>query len=335
LKVRYGIISVGGWARGVHIPNINQIDNAEITALCSRSEENLKAGLDLCKDSPQTYTDHKKMLQADDVDAVIICSPNCLHASLSIEALEAGKHVLCEKPMALTVADCDRVAEVVEKTGRFYLIGLELRHSHFFNEAKKLIKEGRIGQPRMAWCAHHRGPTSKQRWRGQKDISGGPIFDVGVHYSDLFHFLLESKPAGVFATAVAFDDDGIWDCCEAIITLENGTICNYRQTLISRHNLDTGIYVLGSEGYLNANMSRKQIVVVSTQDPDAQPIVLDLPDKQKVYGFDGSLQQLRSFTDCIFNNTPPPVGPHIGRTATALCAAIEESIATGQCVVID
>ncbi|MEW6356614.1 MAG: Gfo/Idh/MocA family oxidoreductase [Planctomycetota bacterium] len=335
MKVRYAIISVGGWARGVHIPNLNQIANAEIAALCSRSEENLKAGLKLCKNAPKTYSDHRDMLRADDVDAVIVCSPNCLHAALSIEALEAGKHVLCEKPMALTVSDCDRVIETVERTGRLFQIGLELRYSDFFNEARQIIKEGKIGQPRMAWCAHHRGPTSKHKWRGQKEISGGPIFDVGVHYSDLFHFLLDSMPASVYATAAAFDNDGIWDCCEAVVTLANGAICNYRQTLISRHHLDTAIYVLGSEAYLHANMSRKQIVVFSTQDRDAQPVILDRPDKGPVYGFDGSLQQLRSFTDCILMGTPPVVGPEVGRITTSLCVAIEESIATGQHVTIE
>lgn len=327
MRVRFGILSVGWWARDVHIPNLNLMENAEITALCSRNEENLKAGVQLCPKPPATYTDHHAMFAAPDVDAVIVCSPNSLHASVSVEALRSGKHVLCEKPMALTAADCDRVAHAVKATGKLFQVGLELRHSTFFTEAKKLIADGAIGRPRMAWCAHHRGPTSKNKWRGQKDLSGGPIFDVGVHYADLFHFLLQSRPATVSAAAVALDNDGIWDGCEALITLEDGTLCNYRQTLMSRFGLDTGMYVLGDKGYLHANLSARRIVVASTQDRDAQPLVLDLPNKGKVHGFDGSLQQLDAFVQAVQTGVPPSVGIEVGRLTTLLCLGIETSIA--------
>jgi len=334
-KVRYGIISVGGWARGVHIPNLNEIGDAEITALCSRSEENLKAGADLCEGAPATYTDHREMLEAGDVDVAVICSPNHMHAALAIDALEAGKHVLCEKPMGFSVADCDRVIEAVERAGVQFGIGLELRYSRFFNRAKELIHEGRIGQPRMAWSAHHRGPTLKTKWRGKKEISGGPLFDIGIHYSDMLPFLLDANPVQVSAAAAAFDDDGIWDCCEAVITLENGAICNYRQTLMCKTGLDTAVYVLGSEGYLHANMSRRQIVVASTQDADAQPLVLDLPPGGPVHGFDGSLEQLQTFTECVRTGAGPPVGADVGRRTVALCVAMETSIAEHRVVALD
>jgi len=128
-KVRYGIIGIGRWAREVHIPTLNRIDQAEITALSSRNDENLMAGLKVAKGHPKTFKNYHDLLDCPDVDAVIIATPNHTHGEIALRALKKGKHVFCEKPLAITLEECDEIIETTAKTGKVLQVGLELRYA--------------------------------------------------------------------------------------------------------------------------------------------------------------------------------------------------------------
>src|SRR5579872_1941947 len=110
-QVGFGIIGMGDWAREVHIPNLLQLPDARIVALASRSEERLQAGRAAsgAGTNPALYRDYHDLLHDPEVSAVIVCTPNDTHEALSLEVLQAGKHLLCEKPLSFTLEGCKRV----------------------------------------------------------------------------------------------------------------------------------------------------------------------------------------------------------------------------------
>src|SRR6185437_8921399 len=110
--VGIGLIGLGEWARTVHIPNILRVPDARITALATRNSERLQAAANLVPGgAPALYTDYRNLLDDSAVDAVIISTPNNSHEALALEALAAGKHVLCEKPLSFSLEGCTRVRE--------------------------------------------------------------------------------------------------------------------------------------------------------------------------------------------------------------------------------
>ena len=116
---------------------------AEIVALADIDEENLDRTSDMLRDpKPETYTDWKRLVERDDVDAVCISTPQFAHCEMTVSAFQAGKHVYCEKPLALTVADCNAMIEAGERAGRAFMVGQQMRYHQHLNRMSQLITEG-------------------------------------------------------------------------------------------------------------------------------------------------------------------------------------------------
>ena len=152
-RVRLGIIGIGGRA-SAHISALNEIDACEITALCDIDPDHLQNGVDQVKGAkPGTFRDYTKLLEQPNVDAVAIVTPNQLHKEMTIRALEAGKHVLCEKPMGITMEDCDEVVAAAKKSRYLLQYGMQLRHTPTFIKVNELVQGGAIGNIRYAWIS--------------------------------------------------------------------------------------------------------------------------------------------------------------------------------------
>ena len=124
-KVRVGIIGCGGIASGKHMPALSKLKNVEMVAFCDDDEERaLKAAKDYGVDGAKTYKDYRKLLEDKTIDVVHVCTPNKSHADITVDALESGKHVMCEKPMAKTASDAKRMLDAAKKTGKKLTIGL-------------------------------------------------------------------------------------------------------------------------------------------------------------------------------------------------------------------
>ncbi len=166
----------------------------------------------------KAYTDYKSMLKSADLDAVVVAGPNILHARQSIEALNAGKHVLCEKPMATTREDAKSMLEAAEKNGKFLMIGLNQRLMPPHVRAKDILKTGRLGKVLAFRTAfQHPGPEgwsvdAGKSWFFKKgDAIMGVTGDLGVHKADLLRWLLGQEFAevgGILATLEKRDPDG-------------------------------------------------------------------------------------------------------------------------------
>ena len=331
--VRFGIAGVGWWAREVHIPNLNRAGNAAIAALCSRSQENLKAGEALCEGQVMLFRDFDAMLGCEEVDAVVICTPNALHARQAIAALRAGKHVLCEKPMALSRQDALEVTRAVEQTGRVFAIGMELRCADVSVAARAAIEEGRIGVPQMAtgrfwrpWGAMHSG------WRGQPDLSGGVFAELFCHAADLQACLLGEPPASVWASASAVHGPPYWDHAAAAFQYPSGAVGSVNLCLLAwGTGQEYPFEVVGDEGRLVGELITGTLQLWPREADGPEELSPQRPPGGEIHGFPGSLEMVEEFAACVEGRPRHPrAGHEVGLAAVETTLAIEESVHTGR-----
>ncbi len=198
--IRVGIIGVGGIARGIHIPAYTKLDGVEIVAvsdlLLSRAQE---AAQDA---GPQTraYEDYHEMLKKEKLDAVSVCTPNAFHKAPTIAALEAGAHVLCEKPIASSVADGEAMIAAAKRTGKLLTIGLMTRFAPYAQAIRRFADDGFLGDVYYARAQYLRRRLIPD-WgvfHVHEKSGGGALIDIGVHILDLAMWFMGSpKPVAV------------------------------------------------------------------------------------------------------------------------------------------
>jgi UDP-N-acetylglucosamine 3-dehydrogenase len=216
MPVRYGVIGCGAIAQRRHIPECVANPDSKLVALADPVKERVEELA--AKYGAKAYTDYKEMLKGPDVDAVVVAGPNSLHASQSIDALNAGKHVLCEKPMATTREDAKAMLAAAEKNKKFLMIGLNQRLMPPHVRAKDILKSGRLGKVLAFRTAfQHPGPEgwsvdAGKSWFFKKGAAiMGVTGDLGVHKADLLRWLLGQEFAevgGILATLDKRDPDG-------------------------------------------------------------------------------------------------------------------------------
>jgi predicted dehydrogenase len=196
--IRIGLVGLGGMGQ-IHLGNFLRQPDAHVVALADTDEKrrsgqldgvavNLEQRADAVSAGPaKAYADYRKLCQDRNVDAVVISLPTDLHADATVRALEAGKHVLCEKPMARTVAEARRMLEAAEKSDRVLMIGHCLRFWPEFTALGDLIRGGRYGKVRAASFTRccYQPPWGAEDWFGKPQRSGGAVFDLHIHDADV------------------------------------------------------------------------------------------------------------------------------------------------------
>ncbi|MBP3961871.1 Gfo/Idh/MocA family protein [Paenibacillus lignilyticus] len=241
-KVRVGIIGCGGIANGKHLPSLAQVKDAEIVAFCDIIVEKAEqAKAKYGTEEAKVYSDYKLLLQDASIDVIHVCTPNDSHAVISIDALEAGKHVLCEKPMAKTAADARKMLEVAKRTGKKLSIGYNNRYRADSRYLKEACDAGELGEIYFA-KAHAIRRRAVPTWGvflDEEKQGGGPLIDIGTHALDLVLWMMDNyKPKVVLGRAYhklsqnenAANAWGPWDPKQftvedsafAMITMENG-----------------------------------------------------------------------------------------------------------------
>ena len=210
MPVRYGIIGCGAIGQRRHIPECVANPNSKLAALADPVAERVAELGKRYEAKP--YTDYKELLRSPDVDAVVIAGPNSLHAAQTIEALNAGKHVLCEKPMATTREDAKAMMAAAQKNGKYLMIGLNQRLMPPHVRAKEILKSGRLGKVLSFRTAFkHPGPEGwsvdgGKSWFFRKgEAFMGVTGDLGVHKADLMRWLLDQEFAEVTAYMSTLD----------------------------------------------------------------------------------------------------------------------------------
>jgi len=204
------------------------------------------------------YTDYHHLLEREDINMVIISTPNCYHAEIACAAAEAGKHILCEKPIATTLADADRMIQTCRKNKVKLQIGYQLRYHPYFLKVKELIDKGEIGEiisirGRMShdWGGIEKGPTGSRGWFAVKELSGGgTLLDNGCHYFDLLRYLV-GEIKEVFAYTASFTKDkDVEDNAVALCKFESGAIGQVEASWTDRRGWDSELLVYGTVGVI-------------------------------------------------------------------------------------
>ncbi len=185
-RIRVGLIGAG-WPSWQHIKGYQKIEGVEVAALSDINEPRLKQIADEYK-VPKRYVSYEEMLEREGLDAVSVCSPNALHAEMSIKALKQGLHVICEKPMASTPAMAQEMVKAAKQSGKAFMVGYQRRYGHEAQYVKRQIEKGKFGEIYFAraYWVRRSGIPGMGTWFTQKKMSGGgALIDIGVHVLDL------------------------------------------------------------------------------------------------------------------------------------------------------
>ncbi len=205
-KLKVGFIGCGGIANGKHFPGMEQQSElAEMVAFCDLVKERAeRAATKYGTPNAKVYTDYRELLADKSIDAVFVLTPNVSHAEITCAALESGKHVLCEKPMAATEADAKKMLEARDKSGKLLTIGYQYRHFPVNQVAKKTIDDGWLGDIYYAEALYlrRRGVPTWGVFTDKSKQGGGPLIDIGTHALDLTLFLMNNyEPQYVVGTS--------------------------------------------------------------------------------------------------------------------------------------
>lgn len=342
--LKIGIIGCGKITEVRHAPEYAENPNCQLVAFFDVVPERAKA---LAEQYGGVAYDSIEALLASDVDAVSVCVANAYHAQASIQALKAGKHVLCEKPMATTPEDCEAMVAAAKAAGKFLMIGQNQRLAKAHVKAREIIESGEMGKV-ITFETHfaHPGPEG---WTGVRDswffdkkvASFGVMADLGVHKTDLIHYLTGKKivrTSAVLATLDKTFSDGrpitVDDNAYAIYTMEDGVVgtMHVSWTNYGNENNSTKIYMEG--GVLRMYDDPKYSLIVEKRDGEVIPYELDLltSNKEQTTGGRTSTGVIDAFVESIITNTPPAISGESAMHAMKVVFANEQSAQLGKAV---
>ena len=352
-KLRVGIIGCGGIANGKHMPALSRIKDVEMVAFCDIIEERAeKAAKDYGTSDAKVYIDFNDMLKNEKLDVVHVLTPNREHAPATIASLEAGKHVMCEKPMAKTAEDARAMLDAAKRTGKKLTIGYQNRFRDDSMYLKKLCENDDLGDIYFAkaHAIRRRGVPTWGVFLDEEKQGGGPLIDIGTHSLDLTLWLMDNyKVKSVKGTAFKKLSDqtntgnpwGDWDPAEftvedsafgfiemengATIFLESSWALNITDTSEAQSTLcgtKAGVTTKGKFA-MNKIEHGKQVIV----EPDLRSGGVAFFDGHKAEAHD---IEARMWVDSIINDTEPLTKPEQALVVTEILEAIYESAKTGK-----
>lgn len=189
-KVRIGLIGV--WGRGRMARHWHESDRAEVVAGADINEAYLAKFRETLNPDAFVTTDYRRLLERKDIDAIAIFSPDYMHEEHAIAALEAGKHVFCEKPLAITTEGCDRILRAWKRSGKQLMVGFNMRYMNMIRTMKEIVDSGVIGEVRAVWCRHFvgfGGDFYYHDWHGTRENTTSLLLQKGSHDIDVIHWI--------------------------------------------------------------------------------------------------------------------------------------------------
>ncbi|MCD6318155.1 Gfo/Idh/MocA family oxidoreductase [Candidatus Aerophobetes bacterium] len=330
MKIKWGVIGAGGFADKRSLPGMREARNCELTAVMVR---NLDRAKKLAKKhgASKFYDKVEDLFKDEEIDAVYIATPVYLHKEHTIMAANYGKHVLCEKPMAMNTKECEEMIKACQDNKVKLMIGFMKRFHPFHQQIKRLIDEGKIGQIVEIRCQLHLWyPDTPGAWRQNPTLGGGGcLMDVGSHCIDLLCFL-------------------VGDVTEVMARAEN-VIFNYPvediSTLILKFStgaqgiVDTSFSIPYRENPVEIYGTRGTILAFRTMgpfnNPHAKMITENREEELKIpYTHDVYQAEFEHFAQCIQKNTPPLISGEDGLKNIQIIQAAYASAKEGKIVKI-
>lgn len=337
--LRFGLIGCGRVAPR-HAQSLQQIADAKLVAVADIKPPRAAHFAEEYHAAP--YTDYRDLLARPDVGAVSICVPSGLHAQVAIDALRAGKHVLVEKPIAITLDDADRMIEVAESTGRALGVVLQNRYNHPMQQLRALIDEGKLGRLYLgnATVRWYR-PQSyyEDDWHGTWAMDGGALMNQSIHHIDALQWFL-GPVRSVFAyTATLAHRMEAEDVGVAVIRFANGALATIEgSTLTWPQNLEGSVSIFGERGSVKiGGTALNRIVLWKVEgqlEQEAEILTSQVVDPPSVYGY-SHREVLREFVQAVQSGRPPGTPGSEARKSLELVVAIYESARTGREVILN
>ena len=193
--IKVGIIGCGGIANGKHMPSLKKVADCEMVAFCDIVPERAeRAAKEFGTPDAKVYTDYKELLRDPEIEVVHVCTPNRSHSFITVDALEAGKHVMCEKPMAINVEEAKKMLDAKKRTGKKLTIGYQSRFRADSRYLKAETEEGTFGDIyyAKATALRRRAVPTWGVFLNEHEQGGGPLIDIGTHALDLTLWMMDN-----------------------------------------------------------------------------------------------------------------------------------------------
>lgn len=340
-----GIIGCGKIAQVRHIPEYADNPNVKLSGYFDLNQE--RAAELAKKYGGKAYATYQDLLADKNIDAVSVCTANSSHAEITIAALKAGKHVLCEKPMATTLPECEAMVKTAKETGKFLMIGHNQRLAKAHVKAKELLKSGLIGEiVSFRTTFGHPGPETwsvdpgKNTWFFDKNRAAmGAMADLGIHKTDLIHYLTDQT---IIETSAKLSTIDKRDASGALIGVDDNAICLYKLSGGATGTMtvswtyygaeDNSTVLYGTKGIMRIYDDPTYSIKVFTRE--GETILFDIDkiqtnDKQTKSGV------IDLFVDCLVDNHEPEISAaEVLKSMRVVFASIESS-ETGRSIAVN
>ncbi len=352
-KLKIGIIGSGGIARGCHMKGYASVPDAcEMVAVCDVNPETAKLAADEFG-IKQTYTDYRDLLADPEIDAVTVATPNAYHVGPTVDALKAGKHVICEKPLGMNAAECRDMCRAAKESGKILQVALQSRFSGPARFVKEYIDAGKMGDIyyARAQALRRRGVPAWGVFIDKEKQGGGPLIDIGVHILDLTLFFM-GYPKPVSATGKTWNTLGtnpalfnnwgdydrnkftVEDFAVGMIKFDNGAVVTLESSFMGNMDGDpynTQLYGTKAGAVVKPYASEKPVEFYTEENRqlfNLSPINIPKVDSAHV-------AEIQAFVKAIQEKASSPVPGENGLILNAIFDAIYKSSVTGKEEAVD
>ena len=330
-KVRYAVVGIGWISQTAFLPGVEHTGNSEVVAFVSGHEDKAaKVGEKYGVSALYSYEDYDELLASGTIDAVYLATPNFDHVDLAVRALKAGIHLLLEKPMAVSVAECEQIIAASETSGAKLMVAYRLHHEPGTLKAFEVARSGQLGHLRY-FNSSFSQPVNYQNHRAKNGFWAGPVPDMGPYPINTVRNLFASEPILVSATGVRTDPERFRDFDDQVAVNLVFPGARMATMLMSYSGAELDDYrVAGTLGDLYSNpafgmnTAMKHVITMGkSKSEESFP---------KTDHFGG---ELKYFSDCILHGEHPEADGEEGMLDIRVIAAVERALSTGQPQVLE
>lgn len=330
--IKVGLVGLGrlGFSHAKNI--VQKIPQMELAAVCSVVPEELERAKSAFN-TPNLYSDYNEMLANKDLDAIMIASPSGFHCQQIQEAITAGFHVFCEKPIGLTEDEINKTIEVIKQhPNQKFMLGFMRRFDDSYRYAKELINQGEIGEITVIRCYGIDPSSGLESFVNfsKNNNSGGIFADMAIHDIDLIRWFTSQEVKQVWALGKnaaypELDEVGEIETGSAMMELENGAMALLVTGRNAAHGYHVETEIIGTKGMLRIGESPdKNLVTIYNEHGKIRPCSQNFPER---FG-PAFVNEMTAFSNCVINDTPSPITEIDGLKATKIANACQESFNT-------
>lgn len=342
-RLHIGFIGCGRATSQLHLPALAKVATAEVRSLADIDKTRLdqvgrRFGV------KRRHTDYRLLMEDPEIDLVAVCVPTHLHAEVSVAALEAGKHLFLEKPIATNLSECDRILSGAASTEAAKTVGFNLRFHRLVDLAFQVLQEGKLGRidsVRSQWSSPMGAAGNYPAWRRSRKAGGGALFEIGTHHFDLFRFLLQTEIDEVWVMSRMAEETE--RTASVIARTTDGVVINSLFTESSAAS--NGFEVFGERGKLSVSLYRVdglEFAAINSVEGGIKPrlkrfvrFLSEFPRSVSILRHGGDYlmsyrREWEALIESIRRGTDPAVTLEDGKRALEITLAAVESSSTGR-----